>query len=274
MLHDIKKWAVFLLTPFLACSSYDYHAGKFYQGIHHEISAAQFYTKFIERAPHDFRAAEINVRLGDIDSHIFHRCSEARRHYETAAREFQDQKEWAQKAQIGLLSCPDFFPIQPGYLWVYGDSSSKGKNMRLTWKSHSSGNAGENKITSILYAGKKQIKKKETLYQKKDWAIFSEEKKRDIPLLKYPFQSGHSWITQNAASERHFLIESTSATVKTAAGVFNGCLKVKESYGRFPRSWKYTYYAPFIGWVKTTIAGPGFESPNTELIRYQAPTKN
>ena len=36
-------------------------------------------------------------------------------------------------------------------------------------------------------------------------------------------------------------------------------------------AWKYDYYAPGIGRVRTTIGGRGFENPNTELKSSNAP---
>ena len=59
--------------------------------------------------------------------------------------------------------------------------------------------------------------------------------------------------------------------MKTLGGVFSGCIKVRETDPRFPRSWKFDYFAPGVGRVKTTVGAPGVENPNTELLRYQAP---
>ena len=54
-----------------------------------------------------------------------------------------------------------------------------------------------------------------------------------------------------------------------AAGVFSGCLKVRERNSAFKTSWRYDYYCPGVGRVKITIGGPDFENPNTELLRYE-----
>jgi hypothetical protein len=32
--------------------------------------------------------------------------------------------------------------------------------------------------------------------------------------------------------------------------------------------WRFDYYAPGVGRVKTTLGGPGYENPNAELSRY------
>lgn len=269
MSRQIKKWGLLALLPLWACSAYDYHVGKFEEGLHWDIAATRSYSQFLERTPQDARAAEIHVRLADIEAREFHRCPEAQENYEAAIRCFPNQKKWGDQAKQGLLNCPDYFPLHPKALWIYGDSASRGQNMRLIWKTLSSGNQNDNAIKSVLYAGKNRIKNQETRYQKKDWGIFLMDQNKETPLLKYPFQRGNSWTTPAGLNQRFFTIESDSAAARTAAGVFAHCLKVKESYGRFPGSWKYSYYAPFVGLVKTTIAGPGYESPNTELLRYR-----
>ena len=268
-MKKIKPFYLLCLMSFSGCSSYDYHVGKFEDGIGNKIAAFNLYNQFLKIAPlKSSRAIEVRLRRGEIESRVLHRCDQAVSDYESVARNLPPQNPWFQKAVLGILSCPDYFPLEPGRTWIYGDSLSLGKNMKDEWETLD-GKEGKNAILSSLYAGKKLVRRRKSLFQKKNWAVFQLEGASAIPILKYPFHTGQRWEFSGGKNGKYFEIVSTSSVVKTAAGVFSGCLKVKEAYGRFPHSWKYTYYAPFVGEIKTTIAGPGFESPNTELIRYQ-----
>ncbi len=267
-MKKINPLYLFCLMSFSGCSSYDYHIGKFEDGIGNKIAAFNLYNQFLNIAPNSSRAVEVKFRLGNIESQVFHRCDQAVSDYESVTRNLSPQNPWFQKAVLGILNCPDYFPLESGRTWVYGDSLSRGKNMKDEWKALR-GKEDKNAILSSLYAGKNLVRQGKLLFQKKDWAVFRIEGASAVPILKYPFHAGQRWEFSGGKNGKYFEIVSTSSVVKTAAGVFSGCLKVKEAYGKFPRSWKYTYYAPFVGEIKTTIAGPGFESPNTELIRYQ-----
>ncbi len=257
------------LMSFAGCSSYDYHVGKLEDGVGNKIAAFNLYNQFLKISPpKSSRAVEVKLRRGDIEAQVFHRCDQAVSDYESVARDLPPKNPWFQQAVLGILSCPDYFPLEPGRTWIYGDSLSLGKNMKDEWKTLG-GKADKNAIVSSLYAGKNLVRRGKFLFQKKDWSVFRVEGASSIPILKYPFHAGQRWEFSGGKNSKYFEIISTSSVVKTAAGVFSGCLKVKEAYGRFPLSWKYTYYAPFVGEIKTTIAGPGYESPDTELIRYQ-----
>ncbi len=267
----MNRTHVFCLSYLISlsgCSSYYYHAGKFEEGIGNKIAAFRLYEKFLQIAPPSSKVVEIKFRLGNLEAKVFHRCNEAIPDYEFVARNASPQSPLFKKAALGILNCPDYFPLIPGRTWIYGDTLSHGKNMKDLWATLN-GQEDKNRIESSLYAGKNLVRREKFLFQKRDWSVFRIEGLSAVPILKYPFHAGNRWKFGNGKNERQFEIIAASSTVQTAAGIFSGCLKVKESYGRFPHSWKYTYYAPFVGEVKTTVGEPGFESPNTELIRYQ-----
>ena len=94
------------------------------------------------------------------------RCEEARAHYEAAARDFPKQKACVDRAKLGLLLCPDYFPTEPGRTWVYVDSASGGRAMRQ----ESEALVSSGTIQSGLFAGNKRIMLKSERYEKADWA--------------------------------------------------------------------------------------------------------
>lgn len=257
---------VFFSLGASGCDSYYYHSGRFQEARHHDFAAIHAYEKFTARRPSDPRAAEIHVRAGQLYTSL-QRCVEARRHFEAAGRGFPALEPWAARAKAGIMDCPDYFPIGKGRVWVYGDSASHGRNMRLESEVRVSSGAGGT-ILAALYAGTKQIRSDASEYQKRDWMVFQKDGNDWAPILRYPFKKGESWKSRRGKDVLEYRIEADDARVKTVAATFSGCLKVREYNRKFAGSWKYDYYAPFVGRVATTIAGPGFENPNTELIKY------
>ena len=263
--------ALALIVPVVlaGCDSYYFHSGRFLEPPRRYPAALRAYENFLRRFPEDRRAAQVCVSAGDIYARHFQRCLEARRHYEAAARLLPQTQPWASRAQAGIMSCPDYFPLQPGRRWRYGDSESRGRYMRLDRELKvSSGAAAE--VLSVRFAGAKLVNSYKTRYEKRDWGVWEYDGAQAVAILRYPFKTGHGWKARRGKVELAYSIDRDDAQVRTVAGTFSNCLKVREFNKKFPQSWKYDYYAPFVGKVKTTVAGPDFENPNTELIEYTA----
>lgn len=131
------------------------------------------------------------------------------------------------------------------------------------------------RIETSIYAGKKLIKKMKRLYFRDNWELREMEIGENLGkvcILKYPFIKGRSWSSRRGRDLIHFRIEDTGVLVKTRAGKFHDCLKVRQRVEGFP-SWLYNYYAPGTGRVLTTVAGKGFENRNTELLSYEKKDK-
>lgn len=253
------------------CDAYYYHRGRFCEDTKRHLRAVAAYESFIARDSEDPRTAEVHVRLADLYAAQFNRCLEARRLYEASLRRFPNAEPWAARAKAGLMACPDYFPLEAGRIWIYGDTASKGKNMRLDWQVQlSSGVRSE--VLTRLYAGKKQIRRGTETYEKKNWAVWQKIGADEAPILRYPFHPGARWSARRAEGVISYLVESDDAKVAVGAGVFENCLKVRATNKSFPNSWKYDYYAPGIGRVKTTVGGPGGENPNTELMKFDKMT--
>lgn len=258
----------FFLLLSAGCDFYRFHGGRFFERTGRYFPAVSAFEAFAARRPDDPRSAEALVRAGRIYSTQFQRCREARVDFEAALRRFPKLEPWSTQAMAGLLGCPDYFPLEAGRVWVYGDTQSQGRNMRDEWELRESKSGASGEIVSALYAGKKRIQSKTEAYQKKEWAVWRIAGGERTPILKYPFTAGTTWSLKTKQGELVYTIESDSELVKTAAGGFSNCLKVREFNKKFSGSWKYDYYAPGVGRVKTTIAGPGFENPNTELLKF------
>lgn len=260
------------LLPLLAalllsgCDTYHYLAGTIHEDARRPQKALPHYEAFVAKRPKDVRACEIRLRAAALYRR-FERCAEARVHYEAVARDFASVPECAERGQAGLLACPDYFPLDPGRSWVYVDSDSKGRAMRQEFAVRRSSGAGA-VLQGALFAGDKRIRSYEERYEKRDWALWRVEGKQADPVLRYPFNVGQSWTARREKARLSYVIEASGLEVTTVAGTFKGVLKVRETDSRFPRTWRYDYYAPGVGRVKTTIGGKGYENPNAELSRY------
>jgi hypothetical protein len=248
-----------------ACDDFHYYSGRFYHETRRGLKAVDPLEAFVQARPDDPRAAEARVRLGEIHASGFRRCLEARREFEAALRSGRLDAAWDKRAKAGLMACPDYFPLEEGRSWVYGDSASRGRNMRLELQVERSSASAQGQVTSSLFAGKKRIRSATESYRKEDWTLWRLEGPKKLAVLKYPYLPGMSWA---ASDGMRYKIESNSEKVRTQAGTFELCLKVRESNPQIPDSWKYDYYAPGVGRVKTSVAGPGYENPNTELLSF------
>jgi hypothetical protein len=264
---DVRTIMLALLACALAgCADYHYHAGRFQEGRRQGPEALKHYEAFIARRPADPRGAEMHVRAGWLYAEM-DRCLEARRHFEAAAREFPKLEPWSARAKAGVMSCPDYFPLAAGRVWTYGDSASGGKAMRLEWQVSASSGAGAS-MTQTLYAGAKKLRAQEISYEWADWTLWQREKGGRVAVLPYPYAAGSRWTAKRDGKTLQYLVERDDAKVKTAAGAFENCLKVRETDPGYRDAWKYDYYCPSVGRALTTVAGSDFENPNTELLSF------
>ena len=263
-----RAFALLLLAAGLAgCDTYHFVAGTWAEDSRKPVQALKHYEKFLADRPKDPRSCEVRLRAAAI-YRGFGRCGEARMHWETAVRDFPRSGVCADRARTSLLSCPDYFPLDRGRTWVYVDSESRGKAMRLDWEVRRSSDPSSGSIQTVLFAGNRRNREAYESYEKRDWGVWRTDAKPPEPFLRYPFGQDQAWSGKRGAAAVDWLVISTTATVKVAAGEFKDCLKVRELDRRYPKSWRFDYYCPDVGRAKTTIGGRGYENPNTELLRY------
>ncbi|MFI5362224.1 MAG: tol-pal system YbgF family protein [Elusimicrobiota bacterium] len=254
-------------TMFSACDTYHFVAGTWAEDARKPTAALKHYEKFLADRPRDPRSCEVRLRAAEI-YRGFGRCGEARMHWETAVRDFPRSGECANRAKLSMLTCPDYFPLDLGRTWVYVDSESGGKAMRLEWEVRRSTGSTSGAIQGVLFAGNRRNREDFESYEKRDWGVWRTDSSPPEPFLRYPFGQDQSWSGRRGKASVDWLVVSTTATVNVAAGAFADCLKVRELDRRYPKTWRFDYYCPDVGRVKTTIGGRGYENPNTELLRY------
>lgn len=269
-----RRAAVLLLfaAGLAGCDTYHYVAGTLSEDARKPIQALKHYQIFLADRPMDPRACEVRLRAAEL-YRGFGRCGEARMNWEAAVRDFPRSGACEERARASLLSCPDYFPLDQGRTWVYVDSESRGEAMRLEWNVRRSTGSSRGAIETVLFAGNRRNRDAYETYEKSDWAIWRTDAKPPEPFLRYPFGQDQAWSMKRGGSSVEWLVVSATATVKVAAGRFTDCLKVRELDRRYPKNWRFDYYCPDVGRVKTTIGGRGYENPNTELLRYGKMTR-
>jgi hypothetical protein len=215
--------------------------------------AAAEFKAYAERWPSDERAPEAQFRAGTGLCKLG-RFEEGGVQLEGAAR--GGVEPWAQKARAELLRCPDYFPTPAPFGWTYVDAETGGRNMTERVLAHD-GDVLERRIL----AGSKLVDKRQFKVERKDWEV----RLNGRPVLKYPFRKGTTWTFTEGKRSVRSTIEADGLDVTVRKRKFESCLKVKEQAAGIDSSWKYDYYCPGMGRVKTTVAGPGFEHSNTEL---------
>jgi len=183
-------------------------------------------------------------------------------------------KEIVKLAKIGIFDSPNYFPFGNGSIWVEGDSETGGKNMRIEWLCVEISTYTHCLIQKKFLAGKKFVTQFKRYYTKEEFQLRESLEKMSSTytvLLYYPFEIGKTWITESDGRKIELTIVSNDAEVKTHAGVFKGCLKIKEVDLKFPQACKYEYYAPEVGHILTTISAVNSkrEYRNNELIYYK-----
>ncbi|MFH1725581.1 MAG: tetratricopeptide repeat protein [Elusimicrobiota bacterium] len=229
--------------------------------------AVEAYERLVRRHPGDPRIPEACYRAGRLYAEALGRCPEAVRLYERAARA---GGPFAEPARLGLITCPDYFPLRAGSKWTFVDTLSGGKNMRLEIEVTSSTGGVRGEIAGSYFAGKESFRPYRRGYAKEGWSVWQSADGDKVPILRYPFRAGRSWKIRREGRTIRYRVEADDLAVRTRGGRFSGCIKVRAHTAGYP-SWVYEYYCPDIGLVKTTVGVPGAENPNTELAAYSVP---
>jgi tetratricopeptide (TPR) repeat protein len=225
--------------------------------------AAEAYSAAAKARPGSPDAPKALLAAGRLWSRLG-RCDRAEPAFEDAAKLYGEP--WRAQAEAELLDCPDFFPLKAGSSWMLGDSETGGSNMRQEFKTVSAALDGAGELEVKIYAGRKLYTTIKRKIKKAEWRIEESDKSGvSTVVLRYPFKAGSTWTSRRGQKEVRFTIDSSSETVEVKAGRFSGCLKVREQIEGLP-SWTYTYYAPGIGRVLTSVAGRGYETRNAELL--------
>jgi hypothetical protein len=233
------------------------------------VEACLKYETLYKKNPQHPLAPFALYRLGRVYQSQLKLYSQSTQYFLELVQKYPQAAPWAERAMRGAMRSPDYFPLSAGSFWIEGDSQTGGGNMRAEW------NCLEVSSTTRCIARRISAGRTVVSTTKRYYTLASfEVREGNTPLLKphtvimaYPYFEGKTWQTVRDGTAVVYTIVSKTATVKTKAGEFINCLKIKEANPLIPHSQKFNYYAPDIGWVLTTTGSVGSpEHANTELL--------
>lgn len=248
------------------CTSYYYKEAVKLEKQGLLLKAAMYYEMFAKKHPSDIKAPESLLKSAEIYSKKFHLCHKSRPIYEYILRSYS-KSNTVDMANMGLFVCPDYFTLASGKKWVYGDSQTGGENMKQ--QVHVKGLGTSKAVTrTLIFAGENLVQKLDKIYLFSGLEFIERQSGFDTIILKYPITQGTEWISKNPKQSVKFKVERVGVKVQVRAGEFADCIKIKQQVEGIS-SWVYDYYAPWVGKVLVTVAGPGYENRVMELISYE-----
>jgi hypothetical protein len=161
------------------------------------------------------------------------------------------------------LSLKDYFPLTEGSTWKYlGEGNEYASFSREVLfadgdRAQISEDNGGTVSASVLHFEEDQIVR--TFFRGEEYAgnnLLGEEPNDDLVLLKAPLEVGTEWETSNGDRQ----IIETDVVVDTAAGEFEGCIKIEITT---EHSVMYEYYKEGIGLVKREFLSEGMTGTST-----------
>lgn len=233
-------------------------------------SAIELYQAYAEQHSKDERAAEALFRIAEIHHHVLKDYPRARDQYQKIARR-HERSPWAERAKAAYFSCPDYFPLAE-LERKFGDSQSKGEYM-VTEEKMSAVAGGETRwlLKRQILAGAQLVSNSSRLYERKLGELREYELGRNeySIVLKSPLVKGDKWQTLRDGKKTFYTVEDDAVRVKTEAGDFSGCLKLKIATEGLEGTWKVEIYAPDVGPVMVAAASAEGETPISELLEYR-----
>lgn len=223
------------------------------------------------------RNSEIGATALYNTARVYHRkmkiFSESTKLYNEVIGKFSPDSTAVKLSKTGLFDSPNYFPFNNKSTWIEGDSQTGGKNMRIEWYCTEISTYTKCFVQRKFFAGTKLAAEVKRYFAKDNFELqesLSQNFLNATITLKYPFETGKTWISERENRKLKFTIMDNNATVKVRAGEFSGCLKIREQDLANPLGCKYDYYAPEIGHILTSIgtSNSSSEYRNNELISY------
>ncbi len=174
-----------------------------------------------------------------------------------------------QTAESVSASLKDYFPLRKGSKWVYQGTGNEYASFtrevlftegNLAQTLEMNGGANVTRIVQVTGSTVTEIFKREEPADPVN--LLHEESNEQRILLKSPLSIGTEWNDGNTQIE----IADTSATVKTPAGTFKNCIRVKSTFSG-DSSIMYQYFAKGVGMVQQDFIFEG-EKISSSLESY------
>jgi tetratricopeptide (TPR) repeat protein len=267
----MKKYLIVLIAVYLAgCgANYRLNQARDLERKGYFVEACLKYETFYKDNPGSALAPVALYRLARIYQSQLKLYSQSTQYFLELAQKYPRAVPWAERAMRGAMRSPDYFPLSAGSFWIEGDSETGGGNMRAEWNCLEVSSTTRC-IQRRIYAGKMVVSTVKHYYDLVSFEVRESNSASLEPhtvIMAYPYFEGKTWKAVRDGNPTVYTIMSKTVTVKTKAGEFINCLKIREINLLIPGSQKFNYYAPDIGWVLTTTGSAGGrEHANTELL--------
>jgi VanZ family protein len=235
------------------------------------VDAAVRYERFADRRPSHRLASSAIFEAAGIYNFQLRLPAKAASLYRRAEADYSSDPALLVRARAGLLRSPDYFPLIDGAQWVEGDSATGGANMKAIWSAHEV-STGVFRVDKKFFAGPMVVTTRSVYYAVSGYALLESQSRPDsgsAVFLEHPIYHGKKWSRRDGARVAGITVEFVPTAVKVRAGVFGECIRIGEKYTDSPGVIRYSYYAPYVGWVLTTISGSRGEHRNSELITFK-----
>jgi hypothetical protein len=268
----MKKYLLLLISACVisGCGvNYQFKKAQDFERKGYFVEACLRYETLYKKYPRHALAPVALYRMSRIYQAQLKLYSQSTQYFLELAQKYPQSVPWAERAMRGAMRSPDYFPLGAGSFWIEGDSETGGNNMRAEWNCLEVSSTTRS-IQRRIFAGRAVVSTSKRYYALAAFEVRESNSPSMNPhtvIMAYPYYEGKSWKTVRDGNPTVYTIVSKTATVKTKAGEFTNCLKIKEINSLIPGSQKFNYYAPDIGWVLTTTGSSGSEEhANTELI--------
>jgi VanZ family protein len=235
------------------------------------VDAAVRYERFAsKRGSHSLAPSAVFAAAG-IYNFRLRLPAKAASLYRRAEVDYASDPSMLARAREGLLKSPDYFPLIDGAEWVEGDSATGGSNMKAIWSAHEA-STGVFRVDKKFLAGPKVVTTRSAYYAVSGYALLESQSPSFVDaavFLEHPIYHGKKWSRRDGHRRAELTVEVVPTIVKVKAGSFGECIRIGEKYADSPGVVRYSYYAPYVGWVLTTIAGSRGEHRNSELITFK-----
>lgn len=238
----------------------------------HYIRSAVAFEKFHKKYPNHKLAPLALLNSAELYNYKLKLPSKAALLYHRILSEYSHSSEFVEKAKNGLVSSPDYFPLKNNSVWIEGDSATGGSNMKAEWKLTEI-STGVFFMSKKIMSGGKVVAQTKHYFKYDGYSILemsSQKNKHNWIFLQYPFMPDRRWrVAGKGGRSATLWIDGVGLKVKVVAGNFEDCIRVAKRFDDMPAAIKYNYYAPYVGWVLTSILSGGREYRNSELLSYK-----
>ena len=231
-------------------------------------TAISQYQDFARENPKDPDSAEALFRVGEIYRAVIRDYARARAIFAQVI-ELHPESPWSAAAREAAMNSPDYFSFDPPQKRTYGDSQTRGTNMKMVdVLSPDDEDPSRIKVERSIFAGNSLVSKTTVYYEKLDGELRERSGSGSEPcvLIRYPPVKGDAWESVRNGKKAAFKVAETAMAVGVGGKTYQDCLKILEKPSGQAGSWRAYYFAPFDGHILTAVETARGENRILEIL--------